>query len=178
MRQAPLCAALALWAAQAGAAPDVAPPDGYAGAQFVDAQGCAFSRVVLGGKVVWADVLDASGNPVCGMEPTVVVDGGSDGLPEIAATRRNRAPTFPQPGTYLQVGAFGLTANADRVTADLQAAGLSVLRQDFPRNRGQLRVLFVGPFLSDAQIAQAFQIVRGQGFRDAFSYVQTPPEIE
>lgn len=178
MKQTTLCAALALWVAPVSAAPEAPPPDGYAGAQFVDSQGCAFSRATLGEQVIWADVLDASGQPLCGMEPTVVVEGGSDMLPEIAVTRRNRAPTFPEPGTYLQVGAFGLTANADRVTGDLQAAGLSVLRQDFPRNRGQLRVLFVGPFLSDAQIAEAFRIVREQGFRDAFSYVQTPLETD
>lgn len=176
MKHAALCAALALWAGNASATPETPPPDGYSGAEFVDATGCAFSRVILGGQVVWADRFDASGQPVCGLEPTVVVDGGSDGLPEIAATRRNRAPQFPEPGTYLQVGAFGLTANADRVTADLQAAGLSVLRQDFPRNRGQLRVLFVGPFSNEDQIAQAFQIVRRQGFRDAFSHVQAPSE--
>ena len=62
---------LAVSAGGAMAGPVELPPPGYAGAGFVDSQGCAFARAEVGGKVVWVERLDSARDPVCGETPTV-----------------------------------------------------------------------------------------------------------
>ena len=65
---------------------------------------------------------------------------------------------------YVQVGSFGDPANAARLIARLQAAGLPVASA----KSGNLKVIAAGPFRSPADLYQALNIVRGMGFADAY----------
>ena len=65
---------------------------------------------------------------------------------------------------YVQVGSFGDPANAARLIARLQAAGLPVASA----KSGSLKVIAAGPFRSPADLNQALNIVRGMGFADAY----------
>ena len=61
-------ALLALWAVAANAAPPPAeaPPPDFAGAQYIDSQGCVFLRTGAG----WIALLDRDGALACGYPPT------------------------------------------------------------------------------------------------------------
>ena len=139
------------------------PPAGWTAQSYVDSAGCTFHRAELGGAVVWAQRLGPDGVPLCGQPPSVHASL-SDALPAIPPSRRGAVPDFPEPGIYLQLGAFAATATADRVAADLAAQGYRIWRQDFPR----LRVLFAGPFADADTAAMARRDLRGRGFPDAF----------
>ena len=143
-----------LAAAGAAAGPAEPPPEGFAGATWVDSQGCAFQRVEVGEAVVWADRLSAQGAPVCGLTPSRSDLSPSDALPEIPPKRRGGAPVFPAPGVYAQIGAFTGKARADALVTALQASGVAVLRQDFSRNGALLRVIYAGPLGTGAEAAE------------------------
>ena len=70
----------------------------------------------------------------------------------------------------VQIGAFTTTARADAFVRRLRADGLPLLRQDFPRGGGLLRVLYAGPFASPRAAAAARDTVRAMGFADAFTW--------
>jgi len=161
------CAALMVAAGSGLAAPAEPPPSGYGGETFVDSAGCVFQRAELGGRVLWAELLGSDGAPVCGRVPSVPPSVLSDALPSIPPHRRGAAPDFPEPGAYVQVGAFRRTATADAVAGRLRAAGLPLLRQDF-RTNGGLRILYAGPIPTGAPAEAALQDVRNLGFFDAF----------
>ncbi len=178
MRGQAMAVVLAGLAQAAQAGPAEAPPEDFTGPEYVDSAGCHFWRAQLAGQTLWAEVIGADGQPVCDAPPPVAeVDPNlspSDALPALAPTRRGVSPTFPQDGRYAQVGAFTSTRKADEIVLALQEAGFSVLRQDFSRGSGRLRVLFVGP-LGDQDRAQArLRDLRSLGFRDAFLRVQAP----
>lgn len=65
---------------------------------------------------------------------------------------------------YVQVGSFGDPANAARLIARLQAAGLPVASA----RSGSLKVIAAGPFRSPNDLDKALRIVRGMGFADAY----------
>ena len=65
---------------------------------------------------------------------------------------------------YVQVGSFGDPANAARLIARLQAAGLPVASA----RSGGLKVIAAGPFRSAADLNRALGTVRGMGFADAY----------
>lgn len=67
-------------------------------------------------------------------------------------------------GRYVQVGSFGVPANAAGAAARLAAAGLPVARG---QSRG-LVVVMAGPFATQADVASALQSARAAGFSDAF----------
>lgn len=150
-------------AASAVAEPAELPPAGYKADIYIDSAGCQFHRAELGGTVIWAERRGPSGTPLCGLAPSIAA-GLSDALPAIPPSRAGAVPDFPEPGIYLQLGAFSAGSTADRITADLQAQGYSLLRQDFRR----LRVLFVGPFAEMDMAEAARRDLRAQGFPDAF----------
>ncbi len=56
--------------AQDAVAPTELPPEGYAARAFVDSQGCAFSRAIVNGGVIWVARRDAARQPVCDETPT------------------------------------------------------------------------------------------------------------
>ena len=162
-RAAAVFLALAAQAAAPAAAPHEPVPEGFAGQVYVDSAGCAFHRADLGGRTIWAQRLDAAGAPLCGFEPSVQISA-FDALPRIPPNRSGTVPAFPDPGLYLQLGAFRGTAQATRITRDLSALGYTLLRQDFPR----WRVLFAGPFADEDAGAEARRDLRRRGFPDAF----------
>ncbi|OSP53882.1 SPOR domain-containing protein [Pseudoruegeria sp. SK021] len=173
--RAAICATVLGGALSAGALaadPVDLPPPGFAATDYIDAAGCAYVRVALGAEVLWAERRQEDGAQVCGQTPSRARLVASDEVPEIPPNRKGTAPQFPQSGQYVQVGAFGRTATADAVAVTLQSLGLTPLRQDFRRGSGQLRVLFAGPFSTDAAADAARDLVRQQGFGDAFLWTQ------
>lgn len=66
---------------------------------------------------------------------------------------------------FIQVGSFGDHANADRLRARLNAAGL----QTGTATSGGLKIIAVGPFSDAASLQKALRQVRGMGFQDAFT---------
>ena len=75
-----------------------------------------------------------------------------------------QAPAAASGHRYVQVGSFGDPANAARLIARLQAAGLPVASA----KSGSLKVIAAGPFRSPTDLNQALNIVRGMGFADAY----------
>lgn len=149
---------------QAWAAPSVPPPSGFQGETFVDPEGCAYHRFTLGGEVMWAEVLDEGGAPLCGLAPSRATQ-----IAAMPLHRRGEAPPFPEPGRYAQIGLFLNLERADAFAAQLAAAGLPLLRQDFPRGGGRVqRVLYAGPFADAAAADAGLQVIRAVGFTDAF----------
>lgn len=59
--------ALVMLAGAAGAAPVPPPPEGFAGTQYIDGQGCVFTRDGAG----WAPRLDGAGQGLCGFPPSL-----------------------------------------------------------------------------------------------------------
>lgn len=69
-------------------------------------------------------------------------------------------------GRFLvQVGAFGVPANAQGAAGRLRAAGLPVTHGK--AGGGKLDVVYAGPFASDAEARAALGVVRAAGFADA-----------
>lgn len=89
-------------------------------------------------------------------KPQVVVS--TSGAPVKAPAAAKAARMF------VQVGAFGEPANADRARARLAAAGLPVAEG---KGKG-LRVIYAGPFASGAEAQAAVAAARRAGFGDAF----------
>ncbi len=80
------------------------------------------------------------------------------------------APQAQQPATaasYVQVGTFGQTANADAVKARLAALGLPVSTSKITRSGKVLQIVYAGPFGSDAAARAALTQTRNAGFGDA-----------
>lgn len=67
-------------------------------------------------------------------------------------------------GPYLQIGAFGEPANADRAIATLNRLGLPVS----VGVGGRLKVILAGPFTNSADLSRALTLVRQSGYGDAF----------
>lgn len=55
---------------QTGATPAEPPPADHAARDYVDSQGCAFSRGTLNGTTVWLSRVDGQGRAVCGLAPS------------------------------------------------------------------------------------------------------------
>ena len=70
------------------------------------------------------------------------------------------------------LAAFTGKAKADRLVGALQAAGIPVLRQDFSRGGGLLRVIFAGPLGSGAEAQAQLGRIRDMGYPDAFVWTQ------
>ena len=80
-------------------------------------------------------------------------------------TRTVKAPAGHH---YVQVGTFGVEANARNTAARLQRLGLPVTYGKVKRNGKVLRNVLAGPFTSAGQANVALRKARGAGFRDAF----------
>ena len=85
-----------------------------------------------------------------------------------AAAAAVAAPAEAVAGGFLvQVGTFGVAANAAGAGARLQALGLPVAKARITRGGKALQIVYAGPFASVAQAQRARALVRGAGFVDA-----------
>ena len=71
-------------------------------------------------------------------------------------------------GQYVQVGTFGVDANARATVRRLQASGMPVATGRVTQGGQQLQVVLAGPFASQAELASALGTARQMGFGDAF----------
>ncbi|WP_333829628.1 SPOR domain-containing protein [Pararhodobacter sp.] len=72
------------------------------------------------------------------------------------------------PGRYVQVGTFGVDANAQTTIARLQQHGLPVATGSVRRGDQALQVVMAGPFANPAEAQAALGAARALGFGDAF----------
>lgn len=70
--------------------------------------------------------------------------------------------------SYVQVGTFGVPANAEGVVSRLSGLGLPVAKGQITSGGKALQVVYAGPFASASAAAQALALARGAGFADAF----------
>ena len=70
--------------------------------------------------------------------------------------------------TYIQIGSFGVPANANGAAARLTALGLPVSTSSATRGGKALQTVFAGPFWSNAAAQAALISVHNAGFADAF----------
>ena len=71
-------------------------------------------------------------------------------------------------GAFVQVGTFGVVANADGAAARLQGMGLPVARAKITSGGRAMQIVMAGPFGSVADAAAALSMARKAGFGDAF----------
>ena len=69
---------------------------------------------------------------------------------------------------FVQVGSFGVPANADGASARLAGLGLPVARSNGRIGGKPVQVVLAGPFGSAAEAQAALRAARGAGFGDAF----------
>ncbi len=69
---------------------------------------------------------------------------------------------------YVQIGTFGVPANADGASSRLKAAGLPVARSKITSKGKAMQIVLAGPFASAAEAQAALRLARGAGFGDAF----------
>ncbi|MGL6209685.1 MAG: SPOR domain-containing protein [Paracoccaceae bacterium] len=71
-------------------------------------------------------------------------------------------------GALVQVGTFGVPANADGAAARLAALGLPVAKGNINKGGKSLQIVFAGPFASAGEAQAALSAARRAGFSDAF----------
>lgn len=78
--------------------------------------------------------------------------------------------TAPQPAgaRYVQVGAFGVDANARASLARLRALGMPVTTRALNRSGKSLTLVMAGPFAAGSELSRALGVARAAGFADAF----------
>ena len=69
---------------------------------------------------------------------------------------------------WVQVGTFGVAANAAGASQRLAALGLPAAKAKLHKGGKDLQMVLAGPFASQADARSALQTVRGAGFGDAF----------
>lgn len=89
-----------------------------------------------------------------------------------ATAVKTRAALPQQTGTlahrYVQVGTFGVAANAQKTASRLQSFGLPVQLVSITKRGKPLQIVVAGPFGSPAQLSAGLNVARSAGFRDAF----------
>lgn len=81
-----------------------------------------------------------------------------------APVRKKAAPG----GAYIQVGTFGVAANADGASARLKGMGLPVARAKITSGGKAMQIVLAGPFASAAEAQSALLMARQAGFGDAY----------
>jgi len=97
----------------------------------------------------------------------------SEPKPRISASTKSvrvAGPKAPQAAShrFVQVGMFGMPANAEATKARLRALGLPVAVAKTRSKGRDLQIVFAGPFKSQAQLTSALGAVRKAGYGDAF----------
>lgn len=133
-------------------------------------------------NVVWTESVPRRLNPDPALRPVLVdpyrTAAATPQPVKTAPAARVSTKTAPQAvvpaakaapaGRYVQVGTFGVPANAEASGARIGALGLPVARSTLNRKGQALTVVMAGPFASAEASAQALAALRGAGFRDAF----------
>lgn len=78
------------------------------------------------------------------------------------------AKAAPAGNLWVQVGSFGVPANAQSASDRLANLGLSVGKSGITKGGKALQIVFAGPFSSAAEAQSAVTLVRKAGFSDAF----------
>lgn len=71
-------------------------------------------------------------------------------------------------GRYVQVGTFGVPANAERTARQLMGLGLPVRYGRSSKAGQSYRIVLAGPFATGAELSTALSTARRAGFSDAF----------
>jgi cell division septation protein DedD len=79
-----------------------------------------------------------------------------------------RQPVAAAGRAWVQVGSFGVAANAAATAARLKAAGLPVAVTSVSRGGKSLQIVLAGPFASPGQVQAGLAAARSAGFKDAF----------
>ncbi len=105
-------------------APAEPPPEGFAGRQYVDSQGCVYVRVEVDGRIGWAPRLQRDRTPLCGFQPTLAAGLGqaTGSLPDI---RPDAPPVILDSASVTQTSANG--------KARVVSASAEVARPGVPR---------------------------------------------
>lgn len=80
-----------------------------------------------------------------------------------------RAKAVPAGHRYVQVGTFGVRANAQNSAARLKAMGLPVRVGTYLKSGKSYSIVLAGPFGSGAQLQAGLTAARRAGFSDAFT---------
>jgi len=91
---------------------------------------------------------------------------------QVRVSTRTSAPRKPAAvvgKSYVQVGTFGVAANAQNTAARIQRMGMPVRIGKFSRGGKEMRIVLAGPFPSSAHVNGALRAVHNAGFRDAFA---------
>ena len=131
-----------------------------------------------GAAVPYLNGLGVPGLTVTGRAPTAAeirrADAANQGGYRVTYAKGNlteagRATMAAEPaggtgGAFVQVGAFGDPANAERAIATLNGLGLPVS----VGVGGRLKVILAGPFASAAEVRDALALARRNGYPDAY----------
>jgi cell division septation protein DedD len=103
----------------------------------------------------------------------VYVRSASNQSGSIVTSSSNRAETTKQPSRrggshYVQVGSFGVAANAQAAISQISRLGFPVARVKQSHKGQALQVILAGPFSDAGQARQALSQARRAGFGDAF----------
>lgn len=88
--------------------------------------------------------------------------------PRVTVSTRSAPQAATGGSTYVQIGSFGVPANASGAAGKLSALGLPVATAKTTRNGKSLQIVLAGPFASKAEAQRALSTARGAGFGDAF----------
>ena len=107
--------------------------------------------------------------PAVAVQPDVRVSTMSAPAPLPAATVK----AAPKPGVaslalYVQIGSFGVPANAAGAAARITALGLPSALGHLTRGGSTLQVVYAGPFADANAAGSALAVLKSAGFRDAF----------
>lgn len=89
---------------------------------------------------------------------------GAQLAPQLVSPQQMPVASAPS-GSLVQIGAFAVSANAEKVAARLAALGYPVSRGT--AQGGRLQVIYAGPFTTGAKAHEAWTHLRSSGFKDA-----------
>lgn len=88
--------------------------------------------------------------------------------PQMRVTPAPQVQLAPRGGFYVQVGTFGVPANAEGAKARLRAAGLPVGSAKTSKGGKALQMVMAGPFGDAGSAQSALSMARSAGFGDAY----------
>ncbi|WP_192931132.1 SPOR domain-containing protein [Gemmobacter serpentinus] len=96
------------------------------------------------------------------------VSSKSEPRVQLAPAPQVQVQVAPRGGYYVQVGTFGVPANAEGAKARLRAAGLPVGSAKAVKGGKALQMVMAGPFADAGSAQSALSMARSAGFGDAY----------